>query len=567
MKQKILIIEDHEGVAIAIEHQLQLIGSFHVDQSRNVVQALKRFSSAHKHPYDAVLCDYDLGESTNGQQLLEYLRAEKRIPRRTGFIMITAEASYSSVASAVELAPDAYLLKPFTQAGLAQRLEFVLEKRKALKAVYGALDLASPDLAAAIAACNALVVAGDRFALEALKIKADCLIRQEQWGEAANVYDKIIAWRPTPWAEVGRARTLRLMGYPELAEEKLKSTLSSFPQFVAAYDEMASLESDRGETVRAQEILEQAHAIVPSNRRSRALGLMALENGDHEKASRFLKIVTQRDRHGLLRSTEDFFGLANALRQMNCHDQAMEVLDSITQHFPESRPLMVRKMAAEAITLVAANRGFDAKKRVRDALELLTEQMAPQAQLELAEACHRCGEVKRGNEIFIHVAENWQENVAVVLQTKAVMARTGAGAEAASIIDESLRELTKTNNEAARHMKAGHFDDAVNDMQKVAKRLLSHATIQANYVQALLKWVEHNAPQNLMSLPQHSRPRQHLALAREHLQQLAKIKADHPRLPPLQRLLVKLTGETDILKPAADDHASLDEACTMEIGE
>jgi hypothetical protein len=252
---------------------------------------------------------------------------------------------------------------------------------------------------------------------------------------------------------------------------------------------------------------------------------------------------------------------------MDRHDQAMEVLNSITEHFPESRPLMVRKIAAEAITLVAANRSFDAKKRVRDALELLSEQMAPQAQLELAEACHRCGEVERGNEIFIHVAENWQENAAVVAQTKAVMGRTAAGAEAAAIIDESLRELIKINNEAARHMKAGHFDDVVNNMQRIAKRLLNHATIQANYVQALLRWVEHNAPQNLMSLPQHSRPRQYLELARDHLQQLAKIKPDHPRLPPLQRLLVKLTGETDMLKPAVDDHGSLDDACTMEIGE
>lgn len=566
MKCKTLIVEDQEGIAGAIEHQLLEIGGFNVDQCRNVTQALDRIGAAHKQPYDLILCDYNLGSGTNGQQLLEFLRHERRIPRRTAYIMLTAESSYSAVASAVELAPDAYLLKPFTHEGLSQRIGFAMAKRDAMKAVHAALDLPEPDFAAAVAACNALVLEASRFALEALKVKAECLLKLDNWGEAATVYDKIIAWRSTPWAEVGRARALRCMGHPELALEKLKATLQSFPQFVAAHDELAALAHDRGEAELAQQILEKAHGIVPSNRRTREVGLLALKNGDLEKASSFLRIVTEKDRYGLMRSTEDFFGLAAALRELKRCDEAVTVLDCLKDHFPETPQLVVRRTAAEAMVFTAANRAADARKKVRDALEMREGRMEPRTQLELAEACHACGEEEAAEEIFLHVAENWQEDGKVVAQVKAAMERVGRGDEADEMIEKSLRALVATNNQAAGLIKQGHFDEAVAKMEVVAKRLPNHATVQANYVQALLLCVEHLAPPNLMQLPIHSKPRLQIAAAREHMKQLATINRAHPRLAALQRLFAKLTGETGIAEKAARESVPLEPA-SMVVGQ
>jgi len=566
MKCKLLIVEDQDQVAVAIEHQLMGIGKFHVDQSRSATQAIDRINAAHKRPYDIILCDYNLGETTNGQQLFEYLRFERKIPRSTAFIMLTAESSYSAVASAVELVPDAYLLKPFTHDGLAQRINLALAKRDALKAAHAALDCKDPDWNAATTACNALILEGNRFALEALRLKAECQLKLGNWGEAATVYDKIIAWRPTAWAEVGRARALRGMGHPELALEKLKETLESFPQFVAAYDELAALAQERGETELAQQILERAHGIVPSNRRTRELGLLALENGDLEKASRYLQVVADKDLYGLMRSTEDFFGLVSALRQLGRHGEAVTVLDNLKDHFPETRPLTVRKMAAEAMVIAATGRVHDARKMVRDALELRDGRMEPRTQLELADACYQCGEQAEANEIFLHVAANWQENPKVVAQVKSTMARLQNPEEAAAMIDGSLRELVAINNQAAKLIKEGKLDEVVSKMEMVAKRLTNNATVQANFTQALLLWLEHNAPPNLMALPHHSKPRRYLSLARDHLKQLALVNASHPRLAALQRLFAKFSGETGIAETAAKE-AAPEEAASMIVGE
>ncbi|NTV10561.1 MAG: response regulator [Zoogloea sp.] len=563
MATKALVIEDQERMGWVISQQLTQMGWTQIDQARSVTQALERISAARNSAYDLILCDYNLGDGTNGQQLLELLRVERRIPRRTSFIMVTAEASYAGVASAVELVPDAYLLKPFTQDGLAQRVQLADAKRKSMKEALAALDIAEPDHAAAIAACNRLIIERDRFALEALKVKGECLLAQGAWNDAIAVYEKVIAWRPTPWAEVGRARGLRHAGYPEVALEKLKAALESFPQFVAAYDELASLVQENGDARLAQQILEKAHSVVPSNRRTRELGVLALKNGDLESAARHLKVVTDKDRYGLLRSTEDFFGLASAQRQLKRPDQAMETLESIKAHFPESRPLSIRRMAAEALTLKAANRPFDAKKRVLDALEMHAGHLEPRTQMELAEACHACGDEAKAREILVHVAENWNEHPAVVTSVKETFARIGREEEGARLVDDSAADLVELNNRAAQLLRQGHLDEAVDMIVKVAKRLPNHATVQANAAQALLLWVEHQAPPNLMSQPLHAKPRQFITLAREHLRNLAHSRPDHARIAPLHRLFAKLTGEN--LGKAAPEPVE-EEPASMEIG-
>lgn len=565
MNIKTLIIEDLEKVASAIEQQLrQTKYQGVVHKVKDVQNALARIKAAHEEPYDLILCDYNLGEGTNGQQLLEYLRSERLIPRKTAFIMITAESSYAKVASAVELIPDGYLLKPFTLDGLIQRIEFGLEKRDVLKEALALIDQEIPDYPSAIKSCNAIILAANKFSLEALKLKAECLLLLNQWGEASSVYDKIITWRPTPWAEVGLARALRHMGHTDLAQKKLQKTIDSFPQFVSAYDELAALAQKAGNTVLAQATLEKAHVIVPSNRRTRELGLLALANNDLEKACNYLQIITQKDRYGLKRSTEDFFSLAAAFKQRALYSEAIGTLDSIKDHFPETKPLTVRKMAAEAIIVFTAGRKFDAKKMVMDALKLRHEQMEPRTQLELGEACYLCGVRDQADSIFRHIAENWQENRTVINEVKTTLQRVGMGQYGDELIKESTTELIKLNNLAASEIRNGEYDKAVGHLQQVAERLLSHATVQANYTQALLLWVEHNSPKNPKLMPEISKPRQYINLARKHLQQLASIDAKHRHLGPLQRLYTKLTGDQAIVE--SNEAETAPELASMEKG-
>lgn len=563
-KIRVLIVEDMEQVAKGIETQLAsfLPHDHEILQSRNVNQALQHIESTGKAPIDLILCDYNLGENTNGQQLLEYLRFGRFIPRRTAFIMLTGESAYSSVATAVELAPDAYLLKPYTVNTLYERIDFAFKKRDALKPAYTPLDLPEPDFATAISACNALILQADRFTLEALRLKAECLLRQEKWGEAATVYDKILAWRPLPWAEVGRARALRHAGHAEIALDKLKTTIKEHPQFVAAYDELAELSCERGDRKLAQYILEKAHAVVPSNRRTRQLGLLALENGDIENAAKHLRVVTDKDRYGLLRSTEDFFGLAHSLRQLNRHDEAMQALATLSDHFPPSRPLQIRKQAAEAMVQMAAGASAQAQKTLDKALASCNNHTEPRTQMELAEACQHCGRGTEAMALFKHVAQNWHESPETQRHLRLAVERSGLGIDGLEEIERTSRELIALNNRAATLLQSNHVQEVIEIMETVAEQLTHNSTVQSNYIHALLYWVEHNAPPNLMQLREDSKPRRYLEAAKTHLRKLAQVDPRHHKLPQYQTRFARLTGE---VKAGSDQKAFPEELASMQI--
>lgn len=564
MAIKTLIIEDQDSVAAAIDHQLRDTGDYFTHQSRTAANALDRINAARATPYDLVLCDYNLGAATNGQQLLEYLRTDRHMPYRTAFIMLTAEAAYGAVASAVELIPDAYVIKPFTQEILMSRVQHAMQKRDALMPVYHHLDQPIPDYPAALSACNTLILNSNRYVLEVLKLKADILMRQKQWSEASHVYDKILAWRSVPWAQVGMARVLRLMDYPDKAKLRLDQALADFPMYVAAYDEVAALKEAEGDLAAAQAVLEKAHSIVPSSRRSRTIGLMALDNANPEKACDYLRVVIDRERYGLTRSTEDFFGLATCYRVLGRLADAQATIDSISQFFPETRPLKARKLAASALVHAAAGRPYDARRLVEEALSYLDLSTEPRTQLEVAEASVACGDNAEADRLFKHVAENWQEQSRVLALVRQTVLRSGRGEEGLTRVDSSLRELARLNNEAIEMMQNHYLDKAVEKLALVAERLPNHAMVQANFVQALLLVVEDEAPANIDELPPQAKVRRRLDTARKHLKKLVALDEQHPRLRELQRQFACFTGETDIAEQAMMEFVHT-ELASMEV--
>jgi len=65
----VLIIDDMEGMRSQLRMTLSSSGFAKLHVVSNIKEALERLAT---HHYDVVLCDYSLGDSTNGQQFLEY---------------------------------------------------------------------------------------------------------------------------------------------------------------------------------------------------------------------------------------------------------------------------------------------------------------------------------------------------------------------------------------------------------------------------------------------------------------------------------------------------------------
>jgi CheY-like chemotaxis protein len=91
--------------------------------------------------FDFVLCEQFFDDTNeSGQTLLDDLRRAHLLPFSTVFFMVTAEASYASVAEAAESALDGYLLKPFTPVALFDRLSLARLRKVHLMPIFDAIE-------------------------------------------------------------------------------------------------------------------------------------------------------------------------------------------------------------------------------------------------------------------------------------------------------------------------------------------------------------------------------------------------------------------------------------------
>lgn len=147
-----LVVDDYPGMRSAFKNTLANFGMTRIDLATSAPEAIHRVKNS---SYDIIVCDYNLGDGRDGQQLLEELRYRQLIGLNTAFVMVTAESLYEKVVSTAELAPDDYLIKPFSAEVLRSRLDVILQRKRAFAGIYRLF--AEGELEEAMEACEALM--------------------------------------------------------------------------------------------------------------------------------------------------------------------------------------------------------------------------------------------------------------------------------------------------------------------------------------------------------------------------------------------------------------------------
>lgn len=289
-----LVIDDQEATRQTLKICIQSMGGFSVDQAQNFNEAFHRIRA--QMP-DVIICDYILGTGRTGQQLLEDLRRSESLPDTVAFIMVTAERSYEQVVSAVELAPDDYIIKPFTPATLRTRLDRVIRKKIFFRHFYE--HKRNRQFDGALAELETLAQDEDSkpYRFDIMRARAETLLSAQRYQDALESFDTILGIYPFPWALAGRARALQRLNRYEEASATADDVLEASPNYFEAYDLKADIYCDLGEFDKAQEVLHKASERTPRNwRRKRALSNVAKLNGDFDTAQRLIEEVIANDR-------------------------------------------------------------------------------------------------------------------------------------------------------------------------------------------------------------------------------------------------------------------------------
>jgi two-component system chemotaxis response regulator CheY len=122
-KTKFLVVDDFSTMRRIVRNLLKELGYTNVDEAEDGAVALQKLNSAQ---FDFVVTDWNM-PNMDGLTLLQTIRQTPHL-KHLPVLMITAEAKKENIIAAAQAGASGYIVKPFTSATLAEKLEKIFEK-------------------------------------------------------------------------------------------------------------------------------------------------------------------------------------------------------------------------------------------------------------------------------------------------------------------------------------------------------------------------------------------------------------------------------------------------------
>ena len=529
--KKILVVDDFPEMRSAMKRMLMTLGSKDVDAAKNGREALALIN---RKAYDLVLCDYNLGEGKDGQQVLEEAKHKDLIGYSTVFIMVTAENAMDTVMAVVEYGPDDYLTKPFAKDVLSARLQKAFAKKTDLNEIEGAM--AKKNFRRALELCEAKIAAKPKNLGELLRLKGEILIKVGRYPEAEKLYESVLAIRSIPWAELGLGRA-KFLGTKYLEAKDVLTDLSKKKRdYVQAYDWLAKTQQEVGATREAQATLEAAIELSPKAiQRQKALAEVAVKNEDFEIAEKAYRKTVMLGKESIYRDPGDYAELAKVLTINKSGQEALKVLNTAKKEFQNDKSANLKIALAEGDVMRELERqkeSEDAYARAVEIHETVTDDLPYQVSVDAAKAAFLTGNTDKGNELMRDIVLNYSEDPRAMEAAQKAFEAAGMESDGKDLITAVKGELVKLNNQGVQLVKEGKLDDATKFFLDAVKGMPKNKTANLNAAQVMLMSMQKSGPDN-----------RYLYKVRECLDRAREIDANDKQLEKLSELFFKLSGQ------------------------
>lgn len=533
-----LVIEDYPGMRNALRLTLSNFGITKVQLVANASEAIFQVRNNH---YDFILCDFNLGDGRDGQQLLEELRHSNLMSIETVFIMVTAESYYEKVVATAELAPDDYMIKPFSAEVLCSRLASVLQRKRAFREVYR--HFLANDLEAALIACDELIRSKPKYVVDALRFKGELLVTLGRFEDAEALYKQVISMRAIPWARLGLARSLHLQKKDGSAEEELRDVLERAPEMVAAYDLLSDVCLAKKDGVAAQQALEKGVSISAKTvRRQQKLGEVSHANGDLDTARTAFSNALEKGRHSIFITPTDYGNLCRVQLEQGDLKGAADTLKNNKQVLRASPEGQLVVAVVQGMSHTQLGNRQAAEKALDEAASLRASGTRGEAalMLDLASTCMAHGRYGEADGIVADVARNAHDSDALLAKARQIYERAGRAEAGASVLASATADVRKLNNEGVVLAQKGDYKVAVDKLLAACQAAPFNPRINMNAVWVILKYIDQVGMDELM-----------IKAARRHLESAEQQAPGHPRIAGLRLNLKEVESRFGIQRKSA----------------
>jgi two-component system, chemotaxis family, chemotaxis protein CheY len=122
-KMRFLVVDDFSTMRRIVRNLLKELGYTNVEEAEDGAVALQKLNSSQ---FEFVVTDWNM-PNMDGLTLLQTIRQTPHL-KHLPVLMITAEAKKENIIAAAQAGASGYIVKPFTAATLAEKLEKIFER-------------------------------------------------------------------------------------------------------------------------------------------------------------------------------------------------------------------------------------------------------------------------------------------------------------------------------------------------------------------------------------------------------------------------------------------------------
>jgi len=525
-----LIIDDFQSMRSMLIGFLKAMGVTSIDNVGTAKEALALLATK---KYDIVICDYNLGQGQNGQQILEAAKHKKYIGYATIWVMVTAEKTMDMFMGAAETKPDDYLLKPISEALLETRLNKLIEKKLSLEPIEKAIN--AKDNARAIALCDEQLKVHSPNTQELMRIKSDLLMEVRDFPAAKAFFENILSTRSVPWAKTGLGKVHFMTKDFFRAKEIFQEVLEENKMYLEAADWLSKTHDALGDLGQAQNVLANAMALSPNaSARQKSLADAAYKNGALDLAHVSYEKAIKLGEHSVHKSSDTYAGLAKVLTAKDDPVEALKILDLSRGEFKDDPAAALQTAVLEGMVHQKMGQPEKAAAALAVAEGLMANQpgnISSSTAMEMADVLFKLGQKDKACGLLESVVKNNHENADIINMVEAVFETAGIGDEGDVLIKKSSKEVIDINNQGVLLANEGKFEEGIKLLKKALQALPNNDLMIVNLCGMMIGLMSKNGKDDRLIFE-----------AKEHLERARKINPANKKYNTYMNILNKLAS-------------------------